>query len=277
MKGKLLTAMQLKHNLFNKHRFYVEYDEYLQDRPVNRLIHSALYKVAQYTRLNTSQKLCRELIFAFIDVPRSHNIKQDFASMKLTRGMDHYHRPLDWARLILEGSTPLSMRGKTEALSLLFPMEAVFEAYVASILRKQIRPPLVLKEQVRSRYLVHFNGTRWFNLKPDILIQNQDKAVLVMDTKWKLLDSRKANSSDKLGLSQADFYQMLAYGHKYLNGEGDLVLIYPKTDQFSEAIPHSFNFDENLRLWVVPFDLAVRVMDEKRLDLPAHFSDWINH
>lgn len=276
MKGKLLTAMQLKHNLVNKHRFYVEYDEYLQDRPVNRLIHSALHKVAQYTRLNTSQKLCRELIFAFSDVPLSRNIKQDFAAIKVTRGMEHYHRPLDWARLILEGSTPISMQGKTEALSLLFPMEAVFEAYVASVLHKQLRPPLVLKEQARSRYLVHFNGARRFNLKPDVLIQNRNKAILVMDTKWKLLDSRKASSSDKLGLSQADCYQMFAYGHKYLNGEGDLVLIYPKTDQFNEVIPHSFNFDENLRLWVVPFDVAAGVMDEKRIDLPAHFSDWVN-
>lgn len=269
MKGKLLTAMQLKHNLVNKHRFYVEYDEYLQDRPVNRLIHSALHKVTQYTRLNANQKLCRELTFAFSDVPLSRNIRQDFASMKVSRGMEHYHRPLDWSRLILEGSTPLSMQGKTEALSLLFPMEAVFEAYVASILRKQLRPPLVLKEQARSRYLVHFNGARWFNLKPDILIQNRSNAVLVMDTKWKLLDSRKANSSDKLGLSQADFYQMFAYGHKYLGREGgDLVLIYPKTDQFSEAIPYSFDFDEQLRLWVVPFDVAAGVRDEDRLVLP---------
>ena len=46
---------------------------------------------------------------------------------------------------------------------------------------------------------------------------------------------------------------------------------------FNEAIPHSFNFDENLRLWVVAFDVAAGVMDEKRIDFPAHFSDWVNH
>ena len=64
MKGKLLHSQQLKHNFVNRHRFYVEYDEYLQDRPVNRLLHSALKKVAGYTRSNASQKLCRELSFA---------------------------------------------------------------------------------------------------------------------------------------------------------------------------------------------------------------------
>jgi 5-methylcytosine-specific restriction enzyme subunit McrC len=31
---------------------------------------------------------------------------------------------------------------------------------------------------------------------------------------------RKNNGTDKYGLSQADFYQMFAYGHKYLKGGG---------------------------------------------------------
>ncbi|EPM53006.1 hypothetical protein A264_28354, partial [Pseudomonas syringae pv. actinidiae ICMP 19071] len=37
-------------------------------------------------------------------------------------------------------------------------------------------------------------------------------------------------------------------------GQGDLVLIYPKRGAFQEALP-VFEFSEGLRLWVVPFDL----------------------
>ena len=36
LKGRLLVAKQLRHNLVNQHEFYVEYDEFLPDRPVNR-------------------------------------------------------------------------------------------------------------------------------------------------------------------------------------------------------------------------------------------------
>ena len=240
MKGKLLHSQQLKHNFVNRHRFYVEYDEYLQDRPVNRLLHSALKKVAGYTRSNASQKLCRELSFAFHDVPLSRNTKRDFAAMKLSRGMDYYKPPIAWARLILEGFSPLSMQGKEAAVSLLFPMEAMFEAYVASILRNQLKPPYRLKEQASSEYLVDYGSSRWFRLKPDLLIMKGKEVVQVLDTKWKLLDSNKNNGKDKLGLSQSDFYQMFAYGHKYCGGQGELILIYPKTELFSEPVKQSF-------------------------------------
>ncbi|WP_286196964.1 McrC family protein, partial [Thalassotalea sp. G20_0] len=236
MKGKLLVAQHLKHNLVNKHRFYVEYDEYLQDRPVNRLLHSALVKVAGYAQTNASQKLCRELSFAFDAVPLSKNIQQDFTAMKVTRGMEYYQTPLAWARLILEGFSPLSMHGESHAASLLFPMEAVFEAYVASILRRQLTSPYRLKEQASSVSLVQYGSSHWFRLKPDLLIMNGKQIVQVLDTKWKLLDSQLDNGRDKLNLSQADFYQMFAYGHKYCGGRGDMILIYPKTEHFLQPI-----------------------------------------
>lgn len=133
MKGKLLTSQQLKHNLVNQHRFYVAYDEYRLDRPVNRLIHTALDKVLKLSQSQGNQKLCRELMQPFSEVPLSQSIRQDFAMVQRCRGMDHYQSPLSWARLILDDVSPLTVSGKTRAFSLLFPMESVFEAYVARI------------------------------------------------------------------------------------------------------------------------------------------------
>jgi len=265
MKGKLLTSQQLKHNLVNKHRFYVQYEEYFPDRPANRLIHAALARVADYTRVNSSQKLCRELSFAFDGIPLSRNHRQDFAAVRIDRGMDYYQQPLAWAKLILEGFSPLSMQGDNKALSLLFPMEAVFEAYVGSILSRQLPAGYHLEEQVQSESLVTFNQSNWFRLKPDQVIYQGKDIALVMDTKWKLIDTSKNNGSDKFGLSQSDFYQMFAYGHKYLEGRGDLMLIYPAWEKFKEPIKVPFEFGDDLRLWVVPFSVANGVDPNKRL------------
>jgi 5-methylcytosine-specific restriction enzyme subunit McrC len=267
LKGKLLTSQQLKHNLVNKHKFYVEYDEYLLDRPANRLIHTALNKISNYSKNNAHQRLCRELSFAFNDIPVSHNIKQDFAKVKLNRGMSYYQTPLAWAKLILEDMTPLAMKGSANAISLLFPMHDLFESYVGSVLRRQLKDNHSLEEQARSEYLVQHSKNEWFNLKPDFLVKNDNANRLVLDTKWKLLDSNLDNGSDKYGLSQNDFYQMFAYGHKYLNGNGNLVLIYPKTDKFQKAIKRSFNFSKHLKLWVVPFDVSDYAKDKDRLIL----------
>ncbi|MBY6017613.1 McrC family protein [Halomonas denitrificans] len=267
MKGRLLAAKQLQHNLINRHHFYVEYDEYRQDTPANRLIHTALQKVSGYARLNANQRLCRELKFAFAEIPLSRHPKQDFDNVQRARGMAYYPQPLAWARLILDGVTPLSMKGNANAFSLLFPMESVFESYVASVLKQQIKPPFKLLEQAHSVSLVRFNQADWFRLKPDLMLYHQDKPVVILDTKWKLLDASKGNGVDKFGLSQADFYQMFAYGQKYLEGQGNLVLIYPKTAQFSRPIEHSFGFSDSLRLWVVPFDITSSTPDRDRLQL----------
>ncbi len=274
LKGKLLVGKQVQHNFVNKHKFYVEYEEYLQDRPVNRLIHAALKKVANYSRSANNQKLIQELSFAFADIPMSTNIKNDFASIKLDRGMSYYEAPLAWTSLILEGFSPLTMEGKSNAFSLLFPMEAVFESYVASVLRNELPEHLSLKTQASSEYLVKHKGKKRFQLKPDLLLKNTKGGNgCVLDTKWKLINQK--DEGNKYGLSQSDFYQMFAYGHKYLKGKGELFMIYPSHDDFQEAIEQSFNFNEAddkaelLRLWIVPFDTSVSIAEnESRFKWP---------
>ena len=43
----------------------------------------------------------------------------------------------------------------------------------------------------------------------------------MLDTKWKRIDQSLNNAREKFGLSQADFYQLLAYGERYMGGVGD--------------------------------------------------------
>ncbi|WP_217521090.1 McrC family protein [Vibrio metschnikovii] len=252
-KGKLLVPQQIKRNTVNRHKFYVEYDEYLINSPANRLIKTALEKIHQFTKLATNQKLLQELKFVFVDIPCSHLVTNDINALKIDRSMRDYDEPLSWATLILENLSPLSMKGSHNALSLLFPMERVFESYVASVLRHELPVEIELKTQASSRYLLTHYDRGQFQLKPDLLITKPDNSMFVLDTKWKLLDLDAYN----YGLSQADLYQMFAYGYKYLNGVGDLYLIYPAHDGFTKPIGHSFDFSDSLKLWVVPFDLSL--------------------
>ncbi|CAA0096417.1 Uncharacterised protein [BD1-7 clade bacterium] len=267
LKGRLLVNQQLRHNSINKHKFFVEYDNFLPDRPVNRLLHSALVKVANVCRSESNQRLCRELRFVFAEIPVSRNVNADFDAMRLDRGMSLYEQPIGWARLILSGASPLALQGDSNAISLLFPMEAVFESYVADILRFNLADGIYLKEQVASKSLVQHRGNSMFRLKPDMVIFERGKsdAAMVLDTKWKLIDTNKAGN---YGMSQSDLYQMFAYGHKYLGGEGVLMLIYPRTEEFSQVIVEPFDFtdgDSRLTLYVVPFDLSPDVKDHRRL------------
>lgn len=261
LRGKLQLAMHLRQNLCRQDRFFAEFDEFSTNRPENRLLHAALRRALSWTAAQTHQQLARELFFVFTEVPEPEQPAADFSRVRLDRDMGHYADALAWARLILGDESPLTGAGAHQAPSLLFPMEAVFEAYVAKHLARRLTQPFTLRTQARSFSLVRHLGQEWFRLKPDLLVQESTANRLVLDTKWKLLDARKVTGTDKYGLDQADFYQLHAYGQSYLNGQGDLVLIYPKTEDFAQPLPvFEFPKSNGLRLWVLPFCLRQRVL-----------------
>jgi 5-methylcytosine-specific restriction enzyme subunit McrC len=261
LRGKLQMAAHLQQNLCRQDRFFAEFDEFSANRPENRLLRTALGYALKWTASQSHQQLARELCFVFADVPESERPSLDFSRIRLDRSMGHYADALAWARLILEDESPLTGAGGHRAPSLLFPMEAVFEAFVAKHLERQLMPPFALRTQTRSFSLVRHRGQDWFRLKPDLLVQASATNRLVLDTKWKLLDSEKSTGTGKYGLDQGDFYQLHAYGQSYLDGLGDVVLIYPRTDAFDRAQPvFEFPKSKGLRLWVLPFCLRERVL-----------------
>jgi 5-methylcytosine-specific restriction enzyme subunit McrC len=249
----------LRQNICRRDRFFAEFDEFSTDRPENRLLHSASRRTLLWTTSQANEQLSRELGFVFVDVPPSDQPSQDFERVRLDRGMAHYDYALAWARLILNDESPLTGSGQHFAPSLLFPMEAVFEALVAKHLARQLVPAWRLRTQARSLSLVRHRGQDWFRLKPDLLIHQGTKNRGVLDTKWKLIDNGAASGTDKYGLDQGDFYQLHAYGQSYLDGQGDVVLIYPRTEVFDQALPvFEFPKTDGVRLWVLPFCLRER-------------------
>ena len=254
LRGKLLMAPHLSRNLVRRDRFFTEYDEFIQDRAENRLIHTALRKTLELCKAPGNQRLARELCFVFAEVPLCVDIAQDLKRIRLDRGMAYYEPALDWARLILQGDSPVTGAGRHSAPSLLFPMEAVFEAYVAKHLGAQVLQGFNLRTQASRHHLVSHQQQGWFRLKPDLLVEQGARTHMVLDTKWKLLDSVKGNSREKYLLSQADFYQLHAYAHLYLKEGGNVVLIYPWTGSFTEPLPvFEFSSSDTLKLWVLPF------------------------
>lgn len=255
LRGKVV-ATHLTKNITRKDRFFCEYDEFSINRPENRLIHTALNYVLKKTNNTANKKLAYELCTTFSDVPVSTNITLDFKAVNLERDMLYYKEVLAWCNILLNEHAPLTGIDKHYASSLLFPMEAVFEGFVTKQLKNKIKAPYTLHSQVHACHLVKHKEQNWFQLRPDILIKENTTNKLVLDTKWKLLNIHKADAKTKYRLSQSDFYQLYAYGQHYLNGQGEIILIYPKTDNFDnplEVFEFHYPTHSNLKLWVIPF------------------------
>jgi 5-methylcytosine-specific restriction enzyme subunit McrC len=253
LRGRLDLFRQLRQPPGRQHVFQIEHDIFDADRPENRLLRSALDRVCRMTRDPRNWRLSHELATFLSPIPCSADVVSDFRRWRDDRLMAHYRPVRPWCSLILDEQSPISIVGEWHGMSLLFPMEKLFERYVESCLRRDLPSDVQLKATASTEYLCTHLGQDWFQLKPDFLMHRGDTRW-VLDTKWKLIDASLGSAKDKYSLSQADFYQLFAYGERYLGGVGDLFLVYPETPTFYQPLP-VFRFSDEMRLTVLPFDL----------------------
>jgi len=254
LKGRLNVSKQLRLPPSRATEFSVDFDAYTVNRAENRLIKLALDRVSKWRLGVANTRLAKELSIAFADVEVSQDIAFDFSRWRRQRDMAHYQPVKPWLELILRNLTPWLFSGGWQGISMLFPMEQLFENYLEIVLRQKVATGFTLTGQASSEYLTVHQGRRMFQLRPDFLIKQSNNNYCAMDAKWKLLDQTKGDSLQKYNLKQADLYQLFAYGQKYLDGRGELLLIFPKHEGFITPLA-PFHYSDNLRLWVVPFDL----------------------
>ena len=248
-KGKLRISDHIKYNFAHKERSFVEYDEFNTDRPENRLIKTTLLYLYRVSQSSKNRVDIKNLLNSFSEVSESTDITRDFEKYVPDRNMKDYTTALMWCKVFLLGKSFSAFSGSEVAFALLFPMETLFESYIAQKLRKYLNSKeYTVSAQYRSFHL--FDYPRQFLMKPDIVVKRKrDGAVFVLDTKWKLLSQAKAN----YGISQADMYQMYAYQKKY--GAKSITLIYPSTDVLTKEKEIRFLSNDGVTVFVKFVDL----------------------
>ena len=244
-KGKLDVSKHITRNAAHKERFYMVFDEYQVNRPENRLIKSTLLKLLSISRNADNTREIKQLLYSFELVQESDNYVKDFSKVSLSRGMKEYELLIQWTKIFLLNKSFTTFSGKNAGKALLFPMEQVFEAFIAKqiklLFENQSNGLIHVSSQDRGYYL--FDEPQKFRLRPDIVVNNaydETRKVVIMDTKWKRLNR---NASNNYGISQADMYQMYAYSKKYHTP--NIWLIYPMNDEVRELDQLSFNAIRN--------------------------------
>lgn len=255
VRGRLNIRRQLRAGPGSAAQFEVDYDEFTFNTAENRILKTALTKCLRLTRVGSTWRLANELCHLVAEVPESVAKRLDFRRWTNHRFASSYSdiRPL--AELIIGDQSAFSISGQQRGLSLLFPMERLFEQYVQCALRSLLPSGFEVRSQVKEQHLCLHGANRYFGLKPDFIIANGETTWIV-DAKWKLLTQ---NGDGVSGLSEGDFYQMLAYSRRYLSEGGDLFLAYPQTSSFGEVVG-PFELDATTRIHLVPFDLAQRTL-----------------
>ena len=254
-KGKLLVPQHLRENIVRKDRFFIAYDSFRSDTPANRLLRSGIDFVLAHSSSDENKVAAHRVATAFEDVPASANLAADFTACTPPPRDQRYREALAWCGIFLRGHSLANLPGTKRARAFLFPMEALFERYVAKSLRKAAPQGLRIVVQAKDVWLRSSAPGDSLVIRPDILLRREsDGSILaVMDTKWKLLGPSLQHS----GVSQADFYQLAAYQRHHEAAEA--VLVYPwhsDLSVLSDMPPVYVHETDSPRIRIAFFDVA---------------------
>ncbi|MBE9868951.1 McrC family protein [Campylobacter concisus] len=236
LKGKLNINEQIKRNSLHKERFYVGYSEFLNDIKINRIIKTTLKFLYKKSNSSKNQQKIRELLFIFDEVSECEDYKNFFEKLIINRQVKHYEQTLLWCKIFLLNNSFTPHKGDDLAFALLFDMNALFESYIGNFIKKKYAD---VSLQHSEKHLVE--NPKSFKLRPDIFLEGK----FIADTKWKIVKSKD-------DISQADLYQLYAYGKKHECS--NLYLIYPKIEGVKQEFM-KFGYDDKMLLEILYFDL----------------------
>ena len=223
LRGRLLVQQNMRANALAPYRFFCRHEQFSLDRPENRLIRSALRKLAAVDD-GDCRRRAAGLSDRLHEIPFSRDIPGDFGAWRDDRCMIDYREIRSTAEWILGQLGPAPVAGGTRLFGRFVRMNDVFERYVARWLQERLPKGWQVILQAGSlsdkgKFATYAGKTR--QLHPDIVITNlAGVAVAVLDTKWKHCPEE---------LAYADLYQLYAYATHFLDNAHPRLaaLVYP--------------------------------------------------
>ncbi len=258
LKWKLLFSKHLQQNLFNKSRFFIEYEKMDENFLLNIFLKSTCEKLIKITQSKTNSKLLNRCNFILKDID-----SKDFVSPKILDTIDFHRQNKAYEHIVSLGkmlyfwNSPDFSKNLENNFSLLFDMNVLFEEFIAEFMKKNkdaLDPNIHhISSQVANKY-VFLN--KKFTLKPDIFIHYNNNNILIIDTKYKKLDASKTNN----WVSSSDIYQMLAYWMRYFwsydtQKQKNIILLYPDYDE--KNYDTVYKSEENIHIKIKTLNMNV--------------------
>lgn len=272
LRGRLDVARQFTVNAVRPDRLACRFDHLDADTPLMRIMAAAVPYLARYARHPETQRRLTELRHSLADIPPVPVTRLPWDEVRIDRTNQRWERLFKLARLLLRREWQATHHDAAAApgITLLFPMNDLFEAYVAALLRRALADTGVeVVEQGGRKYCLgnytgeHLEDGTIFQTKPDIILRRGKQIEAIIDTKWKKLATDPLDR--KHGVGQADVYQLMAYARLYTCR--NLMLLYPEVPGGTCGEKRSFGMARGSeRLRIATIDVSQpRALIELRL------------
>ncbi|OWZ84111.1 McrC family protein [Natranaerobius trueperi] len=250
-KGKI-GVNSLVEKPWEKHLIDCNYDSYKVDILENQIIKYTIYFLKKYVKnakvrralVNTNRYL-EEVSLKYISV-------RDIDRVQYTTLNKHYKSIHNFCRLFLELFGVNEKQGEMYFNQFCVDMNQLYEKYIGKLLKNELR-----KDSVKLQMNSYLDEYDQINIKPDIVVSDNQNHALIIDTKYKASKQ----------IEQNDIYQMAVYMSSF-NADG--VLLYP-----SFEIEETEYFIDGRTLYIKTIDL--NKLDKNSKELVDWIKGVVNH
>ena len=223
LRGRLDVTRQFSTLAVSPQKLACRFDARSPDIALNQVMRATISKLSRLAQAPDNQRTLRELSFAYADISDVSPNALRWDLIVLDRTSTRWRELVAMARLFLGDRYQQTSAGPVDGYALLFEMNMLFEQYVARILTRALSgTSFNVSAQGGHRDCLFQGETGRFRTRPDLIVRRDREVALIVDTKWKRI---KHIDDPKQGVSQADVYQLMAYGQLYECP--DVMLLYP--------------------------------------------------
>ena len=225
-KGQLNISKHIKHNLFDKSKFYCSYRKLTMNTTINQTIRY-VYKLLEKKGFGNLLKDIAEydqMLQSF--GVESKNIHQDnIQNIRYSRLNIYYKKVMELSSLILKSQSKSSdsRSNNNDSFSYFLDIAELWENYLLKVLQRNLPEYNIYSPNDEGgEYL--FEKAR--QIIPDIIIKKDDKVIAILDAKYKSYTKvgKFSNSiTHPNNVSRDDLYQMSTYLYHYADRDSKVL------------------------------------------------------
>src|SRR5579883_41170 len=217
--GRLDLPAQFREAPGRKDQLHSQYDDFSVDVPCNQMVKAVPESLTACPLLGAEVRAAlRQALTGFQGVSSVPLSDRLWEAVEMNRLPAEYRAVMELCRLLADSLTLGDAAGPIPAPSFLLDMERVFEQHITRGIVEAFAQSGKHTVAVQRTHTINEPSSNHpdITIRPDLTIDQDGQALLVVDAKWKRLP-RNAEP--------ADLYQVLAYG-MMLGAEG-IALVYP--------------------------------------------------
>lgn len=273
LKGKLLIQKHINNIATQSSKVACGFEEFSKDNVLNQIFNYCILRLLTSIKNNDTIKSLRHSMANLTDVSSIQIYNKEILNYKFNRLNNRFKEAFILAKMLINGYSSVESNGENESFSILFKMNEVFEKYICNLIINNTEDVIVYPQHNKYKLMVKEDNNRSiFQLKPDIVIEKEGMEKIIIDTKWKRINS----NYNRHGVKREDLYQMYAYLTRYKDAE-TVILLYPyntsiniENREYLESWYLDDMSDKKIRVYTIDLSEESKTINELKMLLEVN-------